>query len=92
MEGVSGDEIRTRSLYCPAFCGGAGSGLMQYLGPGLMDRGIAPRITSFRELPKLLQEARRLGNDVIYLVDYWEGGYFNKGDYLPRPRRHQPRP
>ena len=49
------------------------------------------RIRSFRELPKLLEEARMLGTNVVYLFDYWEGTdagghgpYFNKGDYFLR--------
>jgi hypothetical protein len=48
-------------------------------------------LKSFRELPKLLAEARRFGTDIIYLWDYWQGAvqgsdpaYWNKGDYIPR--------
>jgi len=70
---------QTRSLYCPAACSGAGSALMKFHGAELGDR-----IASFRELPKLLDEAQELGSNVIYLVDYWQGGYSNKGDYIPR--------
>jgi predicted acyl esterase len=70
---------KARSLYCPAACSGAGSALMKFDGPELKDR-----ITSFRDLPKLLDEAQSLGSNIIYLVDYWEGGYSNKGDYVPR--------
>lgn len=70
---------KTRSLYCPAACSGAGSALMKFAGGELRDR-----ITSFRDLPKLLDEAQTLGSNVVYLVDYWEGGYSNKGDYVPR--------
>jgi len=51
----------------------------------------AGRIRSFRELPKLLDEARKLGTNIVYLWDYWETSnfepiahYFNKGDYIPR--------
>ena len=40
--------------------------------------------SSFVNLPNLLQEASQLGCNCIYLVDYWEGGYENKGDYVPR--------
>jgi hypothetical protein len=49
------------------------------------------RITSFFELPNLLDEAERLGTNILYLHDYWEGAqegglppYWNKGDYCPR--------
>ena len=31
------------------------------------------RIRSFRELPSLLAEATKLGTNVVYLFDYWEG-------------------
>ncbi|MER7754402.1 hypothetical protein [Kitasatospora sp. NPDC097643] len=31
------------------------------------------RLRSFLELPKLLEEARSLGTDIVYLWDYWEG-------------------
>ena len=49
------------------------------------------RIRSFRELPRLVNEARMLGTNVVYLFDYWEGSdasglppYYNKGDYVLR--------
>jgi hypothetical protein len=48
------------------------------------------RIQSFAELPALLEEAKALGTNILYLTDYWEGAhdgmaaYFNKGDYIPR--------
>ncbi|MBV8279158.1 MAG: hypothetical protein JO170_28385, partial [Verrucomicrobia bacterium] len=52
---------------------------------------IPGRIKSFLELPNLLAEARALGTNILYLMDYWEGTdqggdipYANKGDYLPR--------
>jgi hypothetical protein len=43
-------------------------------------------IGSFENLPVLLQEAKSLGTNVIYLWDYWEGAIGNegKGDYIPR--------
>jgi hypothetical protein len=48
-------------------------------------------IKSFRELPRFLEEAKALGTNIVYLVDYWEGAteggdpkYWNKGDYIPR--------
>lgn len=49
------------------------------------------RLGSFRDLPRLLEEARRFGTSVVYLWDYWEAApesvdpaYWNKGDYIPR--------
>jgi hypothetical protein len=76
-----------RSLYCPA-AAGAGSALMSF---GLRPEGnsvggmrLDDAASSFSDLPRLLDEARRLGSSTIYLVDYWDGGYFFKGDYLPR--------
>jgi hypothetical protein len=53
---------------------------------------IAIKLKSFRELPVLLAEARSLGTDTIYLVDWYEGlpgarkiDYWEaKGDYVPR--------
>jgi len=46
---------------------------------------------AFLELPRLLEDARAVGTDVVYLWDYWEASpfapephYFNKGDYIPR--------
>ena len=68
----------TDSFYCPCANSGAGSSLLHYISPMLRDK-----IASFDELPKLLDEARQMGSDVVYLVDYWQGGYENKGDYEP---------
>jgi hypothetical protein len=49
------------------------------------------RIRSFRQLPLLLEDAQKLGTNIVYLFDYWEGvdeggypPYWNKGDYIPR--------
>ena len=65
---------------------GAGSIYMEY-----PQQDLKTRIASFREIPKLLQEAQSLGTNIVYLWDYWqgtpEGGrpqYWNKGDYIPR--------
>jgi hypothetical protein len=41
-------------------------------------------IRSFRELPNLLEQARSIGTEVVYLVDWYAGGWSNKGDYVPR--------
>lgn len=65
--------------------GGAGGIYLMYPTQSMVER-----IGSFRELPQFLTEAKRLGTNVIYLWDYWEGGdgaswaYGNKGDYVPR--------
>ena len=43
---------------------------------------IRKKLRTFRELPVLLTEARRLGCNCIYLVSWWEPNYAdNKGDY-----------
>ncbi len=61
---------------------GAGSIFMEYPAQDLKTR-----ISSFLEIPKLLEEAQSLGTNIVYLWDYWqgtpEGGrpqYWNKGD------------
>lgn len=64
--------------------GGAGSALMSFGARTQPPRTLPEHIASFHDLPVLLQQARRLGSDVMYLVDYWEGGYFVKGEYAPR--------
>jgi hypothetical protein len=65
--------------------GGAGGIYLMYPGEDLRQH-----IDSFRELPKLLDQAQRLGTNVVYMWDYWEGDgehgrpYSHKGDYIPR--------
>lgn len=54
------------------------------MGYNLRGMRISEKIKSFTELPELLSQAQIVGSDLIYLADYWEGGYFNKGDYIPR--------
>lgn len=75
------------ALYSPT-SGGAGA-IYLYQQPG---DPIETRISSFTQLPDLLDEARSLGTDIVYLSDYWEGdnpdvngfpSYYNKGDYVP---------
>jgi len=49
-------------------------------------------IKNFRDLPKLLEQARSLGTDTIHIVEWYEGRpgairinyWTNKGDYIPR--------
>jgi len=65
--------------------GGAGGIYLMYPGEDLRQH-----IESFRQLPRLLDQAQRLGTNVVYIWDYWEGDgehgrpYSNKGDYIPR--------
>jgi len=54
------------------------------MGEELDGMRITEKISSFNELPGLLSQAREVSSNLIYLADYWEGGYFNKGDYIPR--------
>jgi hypothetical protein len=68
---------------------GGGAGAIYLMYP---EEDLKQRIDSFRQLPKLLTEAQRLGTNIVYIWDYWEGdpqqggrNYFVKGDYLPRP-------
>lgn len=68
-----------RAIYCPFALSGAGGPLMKFPGEDIKDK-----LRSFDDLPLLLEDARKLGCDCIYLVDYWQGGYENKGDYVPR--------
>ena len=42
---------------------------------------IKKKLGTFENLPILLDEARQLGCNCIYLVSYWEPNYENKGDY-----------
>ncbi|SRR5579871_2960249 len=77
------------AIYSPTAGGSGGIYLSlpsRALGPwsspdGVVHNGV---ISSFLELPNLFAEATALGTNVLYLTDYWEGGYLNKGDYKPR--------
>ncbi len=73
---------KTPAIYCPVACTGAGSNLMKFQSgcPGSLDDAIK----SFEELPRLYEDGVRLGCSVLYLVDFWEGGYERKGSYEPR--------
>jgi hypothetical protein len=68
---------------------GAGAGSI-YLEPELAGAFLPAHIDSnFENLINLLNEARALGSNVVYLNDWWDGGsipnpYLNKGDYVPR--------
>ncbi len=76
----------TGAIYTPT--GGGAGGIYLSLTPVLP---LTYRIPSFLRLTDLLDEAKALGTNVLYLIDYWEGAsqgndppYFNKGDYMPR--------
>ncbi len=69
---------RSRAFYCPLANSGAGGSLMKYK----TER--TENFKGFRDLPNMLDDARALGTDVIYLVDYWEPGYEYKGEYEPK--------
>ena len=54
---------------------------------------LVEKIDDFMQLPVLLDEAQRMGANVLYLTDFWEGVgrsadpyscWVNKGEYLPR--------
>jgi len=67
----------TRAFYCPWENSGAGASLMQF--KAHRDRGFE----SFTDLDKILEDARRLGTNVLYLVGYWEPDYEHKAEYGP---------
>jgi len=68
----------------------AGLGVFDF--PTQRDDRIAIKLKSFRDLPVLLAEAKSVGLDTIYLVDWYEGPpgaraidfWEAKGDYVPR--------
>lgn len=68
-----------RAIYCPFAASGAGSALLKCPSDGITDK-----LKSFEDLPRVLDDARRFGCNVVYLVDYWEGGYELKSEYVPR--------
>lgn len=68
----------TRAFYCPWENSGAGASLMQF--KAHRDEGFE----SFNDLDKVLDDARRLGTSVLYLVGYWEPDYEHKAEYRPK--------
>ncbi|MCB9687698.1 MAG: hypothetical protein H6738_10465 [Alphaproteobacteria bacterium] len=80
---------RAPAFFCPAPRTG-GSVMLTFTAGGRY--GLPHRLRSFTELPKLLAEARQLGTDIVYLIDWYEGAQgqdadeavWNKGDYVPR--------
>lgn len=77
------------ALFCPS-PRSAGCVLLSYEDAAKF--ALSRQITSFDQLPTLLQQARSLGTDLLYLVDWYEGEpgadpsvyLWNKGDYVPR--------
>jgi hypothetical protein len=68
---------QTRAIYASFDLSGAGGPLMKF-----PSQDIKERLRTFHNLPVLLQEARRLGCNCIYLISYWQPDYAgNKGDY-----------
>jgi len=66
-----------RAIYASFDLSGAGGPLMKF-----PSEDIKKKLGTLRNLPVLLQDARRLGCNCVYLVSYWEPDYAgNKGDY-----------
>ncbi len=66
-----------RAIYASFDLSGAGGPLMKF-----PSDDIKKKLGTFRNLPVLLQEARRLGCNCVYLISYWQPNYAgNKGDY-----------
>jgi hypothetical protein len=69
-----------RAIYASFDLSGAGGPLMKF-----PSDDIKKKLRTFRNLPVLLQEARRLGCNCVYLISYWQPNYAgNKGDYKIR--------
>jgi hypothetical protein len=60
----------------------AGSCMLKFLPK--RDYQLSSLVKSFRDLPGLVSQAKSLGTEAIYLVDWYEPGWANKGDYIPR--------
>ena len=76
-----------RAIYASFDLSGAGGPLMKF-----PSDDIKKKLGTFANLPVLLQEARRLGCNCVYLVSYWAPDYAgNKGDYRIRTDLGGPR-
>ncbi len=70
----------TRSIYASFDLSGAGGPLMKF-----PSDDIRKKLGTFDNLPALLDEARKLGCNCVYLISYWHPDYAgNKGDYRIR--------
>jgi hypothetical protein len=66
-----------RAIYASFDLSGAGGPLIKF-----PSEDIKKKLGTFRNLPVLLQDARKLGCNCVYLISYWEPDYEgNKGDY-----------
>jgi len=71
---------QTRSIYASFDLSGAGGPLMKF-----PSDDIRKKLGTFGNLPVLLDEARQLGCNCVYLVSWWHPDYAgNKGDYKIR--------
>jgi hypothetical protein len=79
------------ALWCPSNRT-AGSALLTFAPRGVSPEDLSERLRDFRELPRLLEQGRRLGTDVVYLTEWYQGApgadphayWWNKAEYLPR--------
>ena len=69
---------QARAFYCPLTNSGAGGSLMKY------NADKRDNFDGFLDLPNMLDDAQRLGTNVIYLVDYWDPDYVHKFEYEPK--------
>lgn len=69
---------QTRGFYCPLENSGAGGSLMKF------PVSKTDNFTGFNDLPNMLDDALRLGTNVIYLAHWWQLHYIHKGDYTPK--------
>ena len=65
-----------RAIYASFDLSGAGGPLMKFPGDDIKNK-----LGTFENLPVLLDEARKLGSNCVYLISYWQPNYENKGDY-----------
>ncbi len=71
---------QTRSVYASFDLSGAGGPLMKF-----PSDDIRKKLGTFADLPVLLDEARKLGCNCVYLISWWHPDYAgNKGDYRIR--------
>lgn len=79
---------RSAAMYAPATASG-GAVLLTFEGERSR---LTDHLESFRDLPKMLEQGRRLGTDFVYITDYYQGRadlakrewWRNKAVYEPR--------
>jgi hypothetical protein len=57
----------------------AGSALLLFPQPTMLQN----QIKSFEDLPVLVEQAKSLGANIVYLMDWFDGGWDHRGDYIP---------